>query len=59
MSDWIIYSIGFIAQILFSSRMIYQWVASEKAKRVVTPQFFWQLSLMASFLLFLYGFAPE
>lgn len=55
MSDWIIYGIGFTAQILFSSRMIYQWVASEKAKQVVTPLFFWQLSLLASFLLFLYG----
>jgi len=56
MSDWIIYSIGFIAQILFSSRLIVQWVTSEKNRRVVTPSLFWVLSLVASFLLFIYGY---
>ena len=56
MSDWIIYSIGFIAQILFSSRLIIQWITSEKYKRVVTPSLFWVLSLIASFLLFIYGY---
>lgn len=56
MSDWIIYSIGFIAQILFSSRLVIQWITSEKYKRVVTPYLFWILSLMASFLLFIYGY---
>jgi len=56
MSDWIIYSIGFIAQILFSSRLIVQWVTSEKSRRVVTPSLFWVLSLIASFLLFIYGY---
>jgi len=56
MSDWIIYSIGFIAQILFSSRLVIQWITSEKYKRVVTPYLFWVLSLMASFLLFIYGY---
>lgn len=55
MSDWIIYSIGFLAQILFSSRLIIQWIQSEKVKKVVTPLLFWQLSLLASFLLFVYG----
>jgi lipid-A-disaccharide synthase-like uncharacterized protein len=55
MSDWIIYSIGFSAQILFSSRLLIQWLQSEKVKMVVTPLLFWQLSLLASFLLFVYG----
>ena len=55
MSDWIIYSIGFSAQILFSSRLLIQWLQSEKVKTVVTPLLFWQLSLLASFLLFVYG----
>ena len=36
MSNWMIYSIGFLAQILFSSRLIIQWVTSEKQKRVIT-----------------------
>jgi len=53
--NWIIYSIGFLAQILFSSRLIIQWFLSEKYKKVVTPALFWVLSLIASFLLFLYG----
>lgn len=56
MSNWLIYSIGFIAQILFSSRLIVQWVSSEREKRVITPTIFWTLSLVASFLLFIYGY---
>ncbi len=56
MSDWIIYSVGFLAQILFSSRLIVQWLTSEKQKRVTTPTLFWTLSLIASFLLFIYGY---
>jgi len=56
MSDWLIYSIGFIAQLLFSSRLIIQWVTSEKQRKVITPTTFWTLSLAASFLLFIYGY---
>lgn len=56
MSDWIIYSIGFLAQILFSSRLVVQWISSEKQQRVITPTLFWTLSLIASFLLFIYGY---
>jgi len=55
MSDWLVYSIGFLAQLLFSSRLLIQWIQSEKVKKVVTPMIFWQLSLLASFLLFVYG----
>ena len=54
MSNWIIYSIGFLAQILFSFRLIIQWITSEKQGRVITPTLFWVLSLIASFLLFIY-----
>ncbi len=56
MNDWLIYSIGFLAQILFSSRLIVQWITSERHQRVVTPTLFWVLSLTASFLLFIYGY---
>ena len=56
MNTIIIYSIGFIAQILFSSRMILQWIISEKNKKVLTPVLFWEISLFASFLLFVYGY---
>ena len=59
MSNWIIYSIGFIAQILFSSRLVVQWITSEREKKVITPTLFWSLSLLASFLLFVYGYLRE
>jgi len=56
MSSWQIYSIGFAAQILFSGRLFIQWFISEKSKKVLTPSVFWKLSLIASFLLFVYGY---
>lgn len=56
MSDWQIYSVGLIAQLLFSGRLILQWILSEKNKKVLTPSLFWKLSLIASFLLFVYGY---
>ncbi|QTY28235.1 lipid-A-disaccharide synthase N-terminal domain-containing protein [Flavobacterium sp. CS20] len=56
MQDWVIYSVGFLAQLLFSSRTFYQWIASERQKQVVAPRFFWQMSLLASILLFVYGY---
>lgn len=56
MNSWIIYSVGFLAQILFSARLILQWILSEKENKVVTPSLFWKLSLLASFLLFIYGY---
>jgi len=59
MSSWIIYSVGFLAQLLFSGRLILQWVLSEKSKKVLTPSIFWKLSLFASFLLFVYGYLRD
>lgn len=59
MSDWIIYSVGFIAQLLFSSRLVIQWIVSEKHKKIITPSTFWTLSLLASFLLFIYGYLRQ
>lgn len=59
MSDWLIYSVGFLAQILFSSRLVVQWLTSEKQKKVTTPVLFWSLSLVASFLLFVYGYLRD
>src|SRR5690606_503666 len=53
--NWIIYSIGFLAQLLFSARLLHQWLSSEKLKKVSTPTLFWIFSLVASFLLFTYG----
>lgn len=57
--DLVIYGIGFTAQILFSWRMISQWLLSERSKRTAVPKLFWLHSLFASFLLFVYGWLRD
>ncbi len=59
MSNWLIYSIGFIAQIFFAGRLITQWFLSERSKKVETPSLFWKLSLIGSILMFMYGYLRE
>ena len=54
-----IYILGFIAQALFSARILVQWILSEKAKRVVSPTIFWVLSMAASYMLFIYGWLRD
>ena len=56
MMTWLVYVIGGIAQLLFSARTLLQWIISERNKKVLTPALFWKLSLIASFLLFVYGY---
>lgn len=55
MNQYLIFSIGFLAQILFSARLLVQWISSEKAGRVLSPLLFWQFSILASFLMMIYG----
>ena len=55
MNGWAIEAVGLLAQALFSGRMIVQWVMSERAHKVVSPVIFWQMSMVASFLLCIYG----
>ena len=59
MSALWVYIVGFIAQGLFFVRFLVQWVMSERAGRVLSPAIFWQLSLLASFLLFVYGWLRD
>lgn len=54
-----IYIIGFLAQICFSGRLLFQWILSERAKRVVSPSIFWLLSLLGAYLLFFYGWLRD
>lgn len=54
-----IYVIGFLAQLLFSARLLLQWIISEKAKKVMSPSIFWKLSLLGSYLLFIYGWLRD
>lgn len=51
----IIFGIGFLAQLFFFSRMFVQWFISEKAGKVLSPTIFWQISLLASLLMMVYG----
>lgn len=51
----LIYSIGFLAQIFFSARILIQWILSERAKKVLSPSLFWVFSLAGSYLLCIYG----
>ena len=55
-SSWYIYALGFVAQGLFSARILVQWLMSEKQKKVVNPTLFWVLSLIASIVYFVYAY---
>ena len=54
-SSLFVYAIGFVAQGFFSARMLIQWILSERAHRVVSPNLYWICSLVGSILLFVYG----
>jgi lipid-A-disaccharide synthase-like uncharacterized protein len=49
------YAIGFLGQITFGSRFFVQWIASERARRVIIPKMFWYLSLLGGVALFAYA----
>ena len=47
--------IGMTGQVMFGSRFLVQWIASESAKRSVVPRAFWYLSLLGGVTLFAYA----
>jgi lipid-A-disaccharide synthase-like uncharacterized protein len=47
--------IGWLGNLIFFSRFIVQWYATEKRKQVVVPLAFWWLSLTGSLLLLSYA----
>lgn len=60
MTDWFTspahwYVLGFAGQLLFGSRFVVQWLASEKSRRVVIPKAFWYLSLCGGLALLAYA----
>ncbi len=55
MNIFLIYGLGFLSQILFFARNIAQWFLSEKEGEVISPAIYWQISLAASILMFIYG----
>jgi lipid-A-disaccharide synthase-like uncharacterized protein len=52
-SPWLV--LGFIAQALFASRFVVQWISSERAGQSVVPTAFWYLSLVGALLLLIYA----
>ena len=55
MPTWLIMTIGFTAQALFSARILVQWISSEKSKKLESPLAYWVLSVIGSYTMFAYG----
>ena len=54
---WLV--VGFAGQILFTSRFLVQWIASERRRQSVIPTAFWWLSLGGAALLLAYAIWRE
>ncbi len=59
MSSIAVYALGFLAQGFFSARMLIQWIMSERARKIVSPNIYWICSLVGSILLFIYGWLRD
>jgi lipid-A-disaccharide synthase-like uncharacterized protein len=49
---WVL--LGFLGQLLFTGRMLVQWLASERSRRSVVPPAFWWMSLCGATMLLVY-----
>jgi lipid-A-disaccharide synthase-like uncharacterized protein len=47
-------ALGLLGQVLFTGRIVVQWLASEKAQRSVVPVAFWWMSLLGASMLLAY-----
>ncbi|MFA6335430.1 MAG: lipid-A-disaccharide synthase N-terminal domain-containing protein [Bacteroidales bacterium] len=54
-----IYVIGFLAQAFFAARTLLQWILSERARKVLSPSIYWILSILGSYLFFIYGWLRD
>ena len=52
---WIVYTIGFAAQLFFAGRTLFQWFDSERRKEVTSPATYWGLSVAGAYMMFVYG----
>ncbi|GJE43037.1 lipid-A-disaccharide synthase N-terminal domain-containing protein [Methylobacterium soli] len=50
---WLVF--GILAQLIFGSRFILQWIASERAGKSVMPLSFWFLSIAGGLMTLVYG----
>jgi lipid-A-disaccharide synthase-like uncharacterized protein len=48
-------ALGYVAQILFTMRFVVQWIASERAGKMVMPIAFWFFSIGGGLLLLVYA----
>nr|MDK2851213.1 hypothetical protein [Candidatus Cloacimonadota bacterium] len=55
MNNYLIYAIGFIAQIGFGMRLLVQMFLSEKHKKSLSPTVFWVISLVSAFIMIIYA----
>lgn len=55
MNNFLIYGLGFLAQLLFFGRTLLQWFKSENEGEVISPEAYWRISLVASLLMLFYG----
>lgn len=46
--------LGLLGQVVFTARMIVQWMASERERRSVVPVAFWWMSLIGASMLLVY-----
>lgn len=53
--DTIWLAIGFAGQLLFTSRFLVQWIASERSGRSIVPLAFWWFSLAGGVTLLAYA----
>ncbi|HEX8375879.1 MAG TPA: lipid-A-disaccharide synthase N-terminal domain-containing protein [Geminicoccaceae bacterium] len=51
---WLVF--GLAAQLVFGSRFVLQWIASERAGKSVMPLSFWFLSIAGGLMTLVYGF---
>ncbi|GJE55899.1 MULTISPECIES: lipid-A-disaccharide synthase N-terminal domain-containing protein [Methylobacterium] len=54
---WLVF--GILAQLVFGSRFILQWIASEREGRSVMPLSFWFLSIVGGLMTLVYGFVRK
>ena len=50
---WVL--LGYVAQIMFTMRFVVQWIASERAGKMVMPIAFWFFSIGGGLMTLLYG----
>jgi lipid-A-disaccharide synthase-like uncharacterized protein len=51
---WVL--LGLFGQFIFFSRVLIQWIASEKKKSIVIPISYWYFSIVGAIILLVYSF---